>query len=208
MLETKIDTGKTAVLVIDMQNDLIRVTEEPFNAVTRMAQAKGMIANTARVISQARRLGMPVIYAGHIHRKDNADAKPTITDMMLQGLTPPTREAMVEGTAGAQVVDEIKPEPGDHVIWKRRSNAFYCTDLELMLRARAVDTVIIVGAVTNGCVANTIRGARERDLNVIVLSDCVATMMSEDDDYFIKQVFPREGRVRTSDEIVSVLQNS
>ena len=208
MLETKIETGKTAVLVIDMQNDLIKVSEEPFNAVTKMAQSKGMIANTARVISEARRLSMPVIYAGHIHRKDNADMKPTITDMMLQGLTPPAREAMVEGTPGAQVVDEIKPEPGDHAIWKRRSNAFYCTDLELMLRARGIDTVIIVGAVTNGCIANTIRGARERDLNVIVLSDCIATMNPEDDEYFIKQVFPREGRVRTSDEIVSVLQNS
>jgi len=115
---------------------------------------------------------------------------------------------MVEGTPGAQIVDEIKPEPGDHVIWKRRSNASYCTDLELMLRVPAIDTVIIVGAVTNGCVANTSRGARERDLNVIVLSDCIATMNPEDDEYFIKQVFPREGRARTSDEIVSVLQNS
>lgn len=208
MLETKIDTGKTAVLVIDMQNDLIKVPEEPFNAVTKMAQAKGMIANTGKVISEARRLGMPIIYVGHIHRQDNADAKPTITDLMLQGLTPPAREAMVEGAAGAQIVDEIKPGPGDHVIWKRRSNAFYCTDLELILRARAIDTVIIVGAVTNGCVANTIRGARERDLHVIVLSDCVATMRPEDDEYFVEQVFPREGRVRTSDEIVSVLQNS
>jgi nicotinamidase-related amidase len=208
MLETKIDTGKTAVLAIDMQNDLIKVSEEPFNAVSQMVQAKGMIANTAKVISEARRLGMPVIYAGHIHRNDNADMKPTITDVMLQGMTPPARVAMVEGTAGAQIVDEIKPEPDDHVIWKRRSNAFYCTDLELMLRARGIDTVIIVGAVTNGCVANTIRGARERDLHIIVLSDCVATMRPEDDEYFVTQVFPREGRVRTSEEIVSVLQNS
>jgi len=127
---------------------------------------------------------------------------------LLQGPIPPACAAMVEGTPGAQIVDEIKPEPGDHVIWKRRSNASYCTDLELMLRVPAIDTVIIVGAVTNGCVANTSRGARERDLNVIVLSDCIATMNPEDDEYFIKQVFPREGRARTSDEIVSVLQNS
>jgi nicotinamidase-related amidase len=208
MLETKIDTGKTAMLVIDMQNDLIKVPEEPFNAITKMAQSKHMIANTARVISEARRLGMPVIYAGHIHRKDNADMKPAITDMMLQGPPLPARVAMVEGTPGAQVVDEIKPQPGDHVIWKRRSNAFYCTDLELMLRARGIDTVIIVGAITNGCIANTIRGARERDLDIIVLSDCIATMDPADDEYFIKQVFPWEGRVRTSDEIVSVLQKA
>ena len=79
------------------------------------------------------------------------------------------------------------------------------SDLELMLRSRGIDTIIITGVVTNGCVANTVRGARERDLYVIVLSDCCACMMPEDDEYFIKNVFPSAGRVRTSDEMVAVI---
>jgi nicotinamidase-related amidase len=112
---------------------------------------------------------------------------------------------MVEGTPGAQIVNELRPVPGDHFIWKRRSNAFYNSDLELVLRAWGINTVIVTGAVTNGCVANTVRGARERDLHVIVLSDCVACMMSEDDEYFLKRVFPREGRVRTSEKIIKAL---
>ena len=194
-----------ALLVIDMQNDLIKVKEEPFNAVTKMAESKGIINNTAKVIAAARKAGMPVIFACHVHRKDNADVVPTITDLMLQGQVTPPRAAMIEGTPGAEVVDELKPASGEHVIWKRRSNAFYNSDLELMLRSREIDTVILTGAVTNGCIANTARGARERDLHVIILSDCVATMMPEDDEYFIKKVFPSAGRVRTADEIVSVL---
>jgi len=208
MLETKIDVNKMALLVIDMQNDLIKVKEEPFNAVTKMAQSKGIIANTAKVVAAARRVGIPVIFIGHVHRKDNADVVATVTDLMLQGLAPPAREAMVEGTPGAQIVDELKPIAGDHVIWKRRSSAFYNTDLELMLRSRGVDTLIIAGVVTNGCVANTVRSARERDFNVIVLSDCIATMMPEDDRYFIERAFPREGRVRTSDEIMKAISGA
>ena len=208
MLETKVDVKKAALLVIDVQNDLVKVKEEPFNGVNKMAEAKGMIGNIARVIAAARKVGMPVIFIGHIHREDNADVVSTVTDLMLQGMVPPPRAAMIEGTPGAQFVDEVKPEAGDHIIWKRRSNAFYNSDLELMLRSRGIDTVIITGAVTNGCVANTVRGARERDLHVIVLSDCIATMMPEDDEYFIKKVFPSAGRVRTADEIVSVISGA
>jgi len=205
MLETKMDIKKTALIVIDMQNDLVKVKEEPFDAVTKMVKSKGVISNIAKVIAAARQVVMPIIFTNHVHRKDSADVVPTITDLMLQGLAPPPREAMIEATPGANIVDELKPAPGDHIIWKRRSNAFYNSDLELMLRSQGIDTVIITGVVTNGCIANTVRGARERDLHVIVISDCCATMMPEDDDYFITKVFPKEGRVRTSDEMVTVI---
>jgi nicotinamidase-related amidase len=205
MLETKMDIGKTALLVIDMQNDLVKTEVEPFDAVTRMVQSKGVISNIAKTIAAARQAGIPVIFAGHVHRKDNADVVPSITDLMLEGLAPPPREAMVEGTYGADFVDELRPTPGDHVIHKRRSNAFYNSDLELILRSRGIGTVIACGVVTDGCVANTVRGARERDLHVIVLSDCCATAMPEDDEYFIKKVFPKLGRVRTSDVLIAAM---
>lgn len=202
MLETKIDIKKTALLLIDMQNDLIK------DDVKEMTESKGVIENTVKVLAAARKIRMPVIYANHIHRKDNADVVPTITDWMLLGLAPPPREAYIEGTPGVEIVDELKPAPEDHVISKRRSSAFYNSDLELMLRSRGVNTVIIAGAVTDGCIANTIRAARERDLHIIVLSDCCAAMTSEGDEYFIKNVFPKTGRVRTSDEMAEVLSGA
>ncbi len=212
MLETKIDVKKTALLLIDMQNDSIKAKEGFLSDVTKMVESKGVISNTAKVIAAARQAGMPVVFIGHVHRKDNADIVPTITDFVLQGLTPPFRESManvsVEGTPGAQFVDELKPAAGDHVVWKRKGSAFYSTDLELMLRSWGIDTVIIAGVVTNGCIANTVIGARERDFNVIVLSDCCAAMMPEDDEHFIKNIFPRGGRVRTSGEMVTVISGA
>ncbi len=205
MLETKIAIKKTALLVIDMQNDILKTKKEPFSAVTKMAESKGVIGNTAKVIAAARQVAMPIIFTNHVHRKDNADAVPTITDRMLQGPVVSYGEALVEGTPGAAIVDELKPALGDHVIYKRRGSSFYGTDLELMLRSRGIDTLIITGVITNGCIQATVQDARERDFHVIVLSNCCATMMPEDDDYFITKVFPGSGRVRTSDEIIAAM---
>lgn len=208
MLETKLDVKKTALLLIDMQNDLIKAKEEPHSAVARMCEAKGMIDNTARVIDTARKAGIPVIYVGHVFRKDGAGVVSTITDEMLQGLMPPPKPRMIEGTAGANFVDEIKPASEDHIIHKRRSNAFFNTDLELMLRSRGIDTLIMAGAVTDKCIANSVRGARERDFSTIVLSDCCACMMPETDEYFMKKVFAGEGRVRTSKEVIAAINRT
>jgi len=185
VLETKIDVKKTALLLIDVQNDLLKAKQEPYSDVAKMVQSKGVIGNITKVVAATRQAGMPVMFIGQIYRQDNADVVPTITDLLLQGLAPPPMARMIEGTPGAQFVDELKPAPGDYVIWKRRSSAFYNSDLELLLRSQGIDTVIVTGAVTDGCVANTVRGARERDLHVIILSDCCACMMPEDDEYFI-----------------------
>jgi nicotinamidase-related amidase len=208
VLETRINIKKTALLIIDMQNDVIKATDEPYSNLVKMVREKGVIRNTARVLEAMRRLKLPVIFIGHVHRKDRADFVSLVSDLILEGKAGPVREVNVEGTSGAQIVDELKPMPGEYIIWKRRSNAFYCTDLELVLRARGIDTVVLGGIATDVCVANTARGAQERDIRVIILSDCVAAMMPEDDEYFLKRVFPALGRVRTSDEIISVLGGS
>ena len=208
MLETKIDAKKTVLLIIDMQNDLVKAEEEPYKAVAEMAKAKGAIGNAAKVVGAARGVAIPIVFIAHVQRKDNADVIATVTDVMLQGLVPPARAALVEGSPGADFVEELRPTPGDHVVRKRRSNAFYNSDLELILRARGIDTVIVAGAVTDGCVVNTVRGARERDLHVIVLSDCCVCVMPEDDEYFMKRAFPKLGRVRTSDEVMRAMSEA
>lgn len=104
-----------------------------------------------------------------------------------------------------EIVDELKPAPEDRVIWKPRSNSFYSSTLELMLRSRGVDTVILTGAVVDSCIQNTARGARERDSHFIVLSDCCAASSPEFDDFYLVKIFPKEGRVRTSDEMIATI---
>jgi len=208
MLETKIDVGKTALLVIDMQNGFVRSSERPWDELTKVVESTGVIKNIAKVIAAARQVNMPVIFIRLVHLKDRADVVPTITDEMLLGRVHPTSKSrLVEGTVDAEFVDELKPAMGDPVICKRKPNAFYQTDLELILRSLGIDTVIITGVITDGCVANTARGARERDFHIIVLSDCCVSVEPEDHEYFIKKVFPRRGcgRVRTSDDIIAAM---
>ena len=205
MLETKIDVGKTALLIIDMQNDLIKAKQAPYDAITSVLQTKGGIAKTAKVMAAARQASMSVIYTTHVREEDDSAVVPAITDLILHGITPQHEKVLIEGTFGVQIVDELRPVSGERVIQKHRCDAFYKSDLELILRSLGVDTLIIVGVATDGCVADTVGGARERDFNVIVLSDCCATTLPRDDAYFLKKVFPKVGRVRTTDEILPVL---
>jgi len=205
MLETKIDPRKTALLVIDMQNDLVKVEEEPFAELYKMVQSNRIIENMDKVIRAARKVEMPVVFLKHVLREDYRDVVPSITDVMLRGEAPPPRKAMIEGTPGAEVVDELKPAPGDYVIAKRRGNGFYNTELELILRSRGVDTLILGGVVTNGCILATVQGARERDFHTIVVNDCCAGTTQEGHDWPMQNLFSRSGRVRTSDEVVVAL---
>lgn len=209
MQEIKIDVTKTALLIVDMQNGYVSVNvlkEKPVDpigkALTELAKEKGIISNTAKVIAAARKVGMPIIFTKAVHRKDRADVFPTICDEDFR------RTLLIEGTLGAEVTDELKPAPEDFIICKRKRNAFYNTDLETILRSQGLDTVIITGVVTSACVANTVRGAEERNFHVIVLSDCCTARTAEEDEYFIKRVFPREGLVRTSDEMVKVISGA
>jgi len=215
MQETKIDITKTALLIVDMQNGLVSVNvlkKEPFDTInkafTEMVKGKGIISNIAKVIAAARKVGMPIIFIKAVHRKDGADIFPSIRDNDWRRspvIEDWRRSPVIEGTLGAEVTDELKPAPEDFIICKRKPNAFYNTDLETILRSQSLDTVIITGAVTGGCVANTFRGAEERNFNIIVLSDCCAARTAEEDEYFMKKVFPREAQVRTSDEIVAAM---
>jgi len=204
---TDIDLRKTALLVIDMQKDLVKTEGGYFAPLFQAIQSNKVIENIARVIKGARETKVPIWHIATVHRKDGADVVPTITDFMLQGLVPKEMgEVMVEGTPGADFIDELKPAAEDYVVVKRRSSAFHNTDLDLLLRTRGIDTLILAGVVTNGCVENTARDARQRDYHVLVLSDCCASIMPEAHDYAMNRVFPGMGRVRTSGEMLAVMK--
>lgn len=206
-METTFDPKRTAVLVIDMQNDLTKGGPDFFAPLYQMVQSNRVIENFVKLVKGARDQGLPIIHVRTLHRSDNADVVPTVTDFMLQGVMPKQMPPILaEGTPGADFIDELEPQPEDYVVGKRRSNAFYSTELDLFLRAQGIDTLLVGGVVTNGCVENTVRGARERDYHVIVLSDCCAAVVAQGHDYAINTVFPGMARVRTSDEVLQAMQ--
>jgi len=190
-----IEPGKSVLILIDLQKDI----------VGRFPDGPAVVTNASKACEMCRNRGISVMFVKVERRSDFTDVVDVFTDEVLQKpeLMPSRRRLVIEGTEGAKIADELAPKPGDYVIVKRRTSAFYGTSLEIYLRARGISTLLIGGIATNMGVESTVRDARDRDFNVIVLSDCCTTMPPEAHEYAIKKMLPRLARVRTLKEVFS-----
>jgi biuret amidohydrolase len=167
-MKFKIDNPKkVALLVIDMENDFVKP-----DAPMQVPMAYEAIPNIKMLLDACREKGATVIYTTHVHGKDRGD-------MGLMGdFWAPIGDqtALVDGTAGIEIYEELAPNEGELVIKKHRYSAFYNTNLETQLRNRGIETLIITGTVTNMCCESTARDAQFRDYNTIFISDATGTM--------------------------------
>lgn len=173
--------GRTALLVIDMQNDVCR-PEGAFAAqgadVSRYA---AVIPSMARLIEAARAAGVLVVFVRAATRPDHRTQSPAqlYFELRMQNsyATPQDGpfEFCVPGTWGHQVIDELGCRDTDIMIGKYRSSAFVGTELDLVLRSSGIQTVVVVGGTTEGCVDSTARSAGFLDYFPIVPRDCVAS---------------------------------
>ncbi len=163
MIRYKIDPPKTALLVFDMLNDFIK----PGAPLENVEVREILLPRLKTLIPACRAKGITIIYTSHGHRPDGSD----VGIMVERWPSVRERRALIKGTEGVKVYSEIAPQEGDVVIEKNRYSAFYGTDLEIVLKTKGIDTLIIVGAATNiGC-ESTARDAAIRDYKVIFASD-------------------------------------
>jgi|Deesub1362A_J573_1020465.scaffolds.fasta_scaffold00454_1 ureidoacrylate peracid hydrolase len=192
--ELKIDPKKTAILVIDMQNEFVHEKGK-----LRCYNAGATIEPTKRLLEAAREVKAHIIYTQVAYRSDYLDAPKHELSRELG--------ATKKGSWGVEIVDELRPKEGDIIIEKQRYSAFYGTILEMILRSLDVDTLILTGCATNVCVESTARDAHARNFDVIVLSDCTAAFDSKEDQEaslrIIRRVF---GKVLTSQEVIEALK--
>ena len=178
-----IDLDRTALIIIDMQRDFL----EPGgfgaalgNDVSRLTAAIGPIRS---VLDAARAAGMLVIHTREGHRPDLSDAPPHKVERgdpaLRIGASGPMGRILVRGEAGHDIIPELYPIPGEPVIDKPGKGAFYQTDLELMLKNRGIQTLLVCGVTTEVCVNTTVREANDRGFRCIVLSDCCASYFPE-----------------------------
>ena len=155
--------GRAALLVIDMQHDFMAPGASCYNV-----GAEDTVAPTARAIAAMREAGLPVIWTMEAHRPGGIDGGlENSPDCSFAAHT-------VEGTRGIEIVDELAPGPEDLVVRKRRYNCFLGTELDLLLKALAIDTLLVAGVSSDVCVHWTAGEAFQRDFHVRVLEDCVA----------------------------------
>lgn len=199
-MDDVLDPTRTALLVADMQRDVVAHFAFDRRVVDRMAQA----------VAGARERGLPIVSVMVQRRPDGRDAVPTVTDAALERersgggpALPP--DFLHEGAPGAQIVDELAPEPSDYLVVKRRVSAFYGTSLELYLRSAGIDTIVIGGVATNIVVEGTCRDARDRDFHCVALSDCCSAPSREVHEWALANSFPWMARVRTADQALAML---
>src|SRR6202051_227033 len=162
----EIEPARTAMIVVDMQNDFVAA-----GAPMETPAARAMVPKLAEALKICRDAATRVIYTAHVPRRDGCDMG------LFDDLHPPiaNRDALVDGTPGVDIYPDVAPAPGEHVIKKHRYSAFFGTDLDIILREWGVDTVIISGTTTENCCHATARDAMFRNYRGVFLSDATAT---------------------------------
>ena len=178
-----VDLDKTALMIIDMQRDFLEpggFGETLGNDVSRLAAA---VEPCRAVLSAARRRGMLVIHTREGHRPDLSDAPPAKVERGVPslriGAPGPMGRILVRGEPGHDIIAALYPVEGEPVIDKPGKGAFYQTELELMLRNRGIENLLVCGVTTEVCVNTTVREANDRGYRCIVLADCCASYFPE-----------------------------
>ena len=172
---------------------------------------RNVLANLERLLAGARKVGMTTFYPCGAHAADGSDTVERLTDtdmdLVSAGSTGRAiRPRFAKGSPESQIAAELAPVEGDVVVPKHRWNAFHQTDLDLNLRVRGIDTIVIAGGSTDVGIASTVFAARDLDYGIVVISDACYSMRGNNSPFFMERVFPRMGRVMTVDEAVRLMR--
>src|SRR6187431_811363 len=201
-----LDPAKTAVVLIEYQNEFTTDGGVLHDAVAPVMDKTGMLDKTVALVEAARAAGVTIMHApitfapgyGELSRHPYG---------ILKGVV--DGNAFVKGTWGAAIVDRLTPAAGDIVIeGKRGLDTFASTNLDFILRSKGIKTVILGGFLTNCCVESTMRSAYENGYRVITLTDCVAATSEAEHENAIKYDYPMFSRPMTSDEFTGTLKGA
>jgi nicotinamidase-related amidase len=176
-----LDPARTALVIIDMQNDFVRD-----EGTLQVASAPATVPAIARLLELARGSGMRVVFSQDTH--DPGDPEFDIWPVHV-----------LRGTWGWEMIDELAPREGELVVQKVRYDAFYGTELDHMLRLWKVDTILLCGTVANICVHYTAASAALRWYDVVIAKDAVSAVEPCDLEFSLRQTsWLFQGKITTS----------
>jgi nicotinamidase-related amidase len=200
------DPKRTAVVLIEYQNDFTSEGGVLHDAVNDVMESTGMLDNTRRLVEVARAAGATVVHAPITFMAGYGELSEHPYGI-LKGVV--DSSAFVKGEWGAEIVDALAPQEGDVVVeGKRGLDTFATTNLDFILRARGIDTIALGGFLTNCCVESTMRSGYEKGYKVVTLSDCVAATSPEEHENAIKFDYPMFSEVMTADAFTQELQGA
>jgi ureidoacrylate peracid hydrolase len=189
--------AKSAVIVVDVQNDYCCAEGVLGKAGLPTAAAMAMIPNLQRLLTAARASGAPVIFVQMIHEAATDSA--AWAWRMGGGSSGVCRK----DTWGAEFT-EVAPLPGEPVVIKHRYSAFVNTRFDSVLRTLKIENLIMTGVSTNICVESTARHGYMLDYNIVFLSDCTAAYSPEEHEGALYNMRMHFGVVATADDVIAV----
>ncbi|WP_030675014.1 cysteine hydrolase family protein [Streptomyces sp. NRRL B-1347] len=196
--------ANSALLVMDVQRDVVDVAHGKgvlAGGVPGVAAADSSeyLSRLGKAIDGARAAGITVIYVVMGLRADKTEVSPRnkiVTNVVQIGL-------FAEGNPGNEIHPDIAPQEGDIVVTKRRGSAFSGSDLDLVLRARDINTLVLTGIATSGVVLHTVCAGNDLDLDLTVLGDACLDLDPEVHRFLTEKLFPQWFDVLTVEEWVT-----
>jgi nicotinamidase-related amidase len=189
-----LDPRRCAFLAMDFQHDIL--------AVTPQYREKHLLETVTRVLDAARHTSATIVYITVSFRDDYADA-PAHSPLFQ---AEKARGVMKVGSPGAAICEELTPQTGDLVINKHGVDPFNSTHLANVLRARDVETLVLMGVWTNYVVEATARTGADSGYRIIVVTDGCASDTEDHHQFFVNQILPMLGTAATASDVIAALR--
>jgi len=179
MATLSVPKGKTAILIMDCQNDIVhengKMAAMSNGALAKLIKENDVLGTIARLAEAGRAAKVPIIHVRHAYRPDYLDA-PQNTPILA---SMKTNEILKDGTWGAEIHQGLTPNTADIVIVKTRVSSFYSSQLEAILSAQGITHLVLTGIATDGVVEGTARDGVDRGYYVMIPEDCCVTFSME-----------------------------
>jgi len=197
------DPKKTAVVLIEFQNDFTSPGGTLHDAVKGVMASTNMMANTVATVKKARSLGATIVLVPITFTDDYHELAPNPYGI-LKGVV--DSKSFRQGTWGAEITDQLKPQAQDIVIeGKRGLDGFATTNLDFILRSRGIEHIALGGFLTNCCVESTMRTGYEKGYQVVTLKDCTATLSEDEQRLAVDKNYPMFSRPLNHGEFLDEL---
>ncbi len=204
--------ASSALVIIDMQRDFLEPGGFGETLGNDVSLLRGAVAPCRRALQACRNSGLLVIHTREGHRPDMTDAPPAKVlrgePSKRIGAEGPLGRILIRGEPGHDIIPELAPAPGEPVLDKPGKGAFYQTDLELMLRNRGIESLLVAGVTTEVCVHTTVREANDRGFRCAVLGDCCGSYFPEFHEVGLRMIAAQGGIfgwVSSADSLVAAL---